>query len=175
MALQSVDLVVALTAARTEARQGAWKPADVQRALDLPWSTLDRSLDRLRRAAILRGGHVSRIALASLLPALRYLFPLEVDVTHTEVGVPTSYASAAFEGRIRYTVPEVWPDATGSVAGHPVVPLHPGLPNVARRHPDLGAVFALVDAVRGGRVREVHLAIEKLRELLDLPTPYASA
>lgn len=175
MALQPVDLVVALAAARTETSLGEWKPADVQRALELPWSTLDRSLDRLRHADILRGGRISRIALASLMPALRYLFPIEVDTTRTEVGVPTGYASAAFEGRIRYTVPEVWPDAAGTVAGHPVVPLHPSLPSVARRHPDLGEVFALVDAVRGGRAREVALAIEKLRDRLGLPTPYASA
>lgn len=175
MTFQPVDLVVALTAARTETRQGDWKPADIQRALDLPWSTLDRSLERLRHATILRGGRISRIALASLLPTLRYLFPLDVDVTRTEVGVPTSYASAAFEGRIRYSAPEVWPDASGQAAGHPVVPLHPGLPMAAIRHPDLGSVFALVDAVRGGRAREVRLATEKLRVLLDLPTPYANA
>ncbi len=175
MALQPLDLVVALTAAHIDASRGAWRPAEVQRALEIPWSTLDRSLDRLGAAAILREAHVSRIALASLLPALRYLFPLEIDTSRTVCGVPTSYASAAFEGHIRYQVAQVWPDAGGTMLGHPVKPLHPGLPAVAVRDPELGAVFALIDAVRGGRVREVSFAKEKLHALLGLPAPYAAA
>ena len=175
MALQPVDLVVAATAARIETAHGQWRPTDVQRALHLPWATLDRSLHRLRKATVLRDQTLNRIALASLLPALRYLFPLEIDESCVERGVPTGYASAAFDGKIRYAVAQVWPDPAGSALGHPVLPLHPNVPAVASQNPDLGAVFTLLDAVRGGRAREVGIAAEKLRVLLDLPLPYAGA
>lgn len=175
MALQPVDLAVVLTAAYLDHEHGTWAPAEVHRALELPWSTLNRSLHRLETASLVRDRNINRLAIAALLPVLRYLFPLEVDTTTTEPGMPTGFASPALNGRIRYRIPQVWKTAEGATLGHPVAPLLPGVPRAAQRRPQLGDIFGLIDAIRGGRARERILASERLHELLDLPAQLVSA
>jgi hypothetical protein len=61
------------------------------------------------------------------------------------------------------------------VLGHPAVPLLEQMPAIARRDAELGAVFALLDAVRGGRSREVSFATQMIFERLKLPVPYTGA
>lgn len=93
MSLQALDVAVALTAAHQQHVRGTWRPADVHRELDVPWSSLDRSLRRLEVADIVRDGWINRIALSELLPVLRYLFPLVVDREQVVRGLPTSFAA----------------------------------------------------------------------------------
>ncbi len=175
MSLQALDVAVALTAAHQQHVRGTWRPADVHRELDVPWSSLDRSLRRLEVADIVRDGWINRIALSELLPVLRYLFPLVVDREQVVRGLPTSFAARAFEGRVRYTAPLVWAAEDGTIDGNAVEPLHPSVVAASRRNPELGDVFTLVDALRGGRAREIGIATERLTALVDLPAPYARA
>jgi hypothetical protein len=63
----------------------------------------------------------------------------------------------------------VWPDAHGRHRGIGVTPLHPAVPELARRDPDLAQRLALVDAIRMGDARVRGLAIELLAQRLAPP------
>jgi hypothetical protein len=62
----------------------------------------------------------------------------------------------------------VWPDPLGSVRGIGLEPLHPAVPEVARRDPELGERLALVDAMRLGDVRLTEVAGLELDALLGV-------
>ncbi len=60
----------------------------------------------------------------------------------------------------------VWPDVDGKVMGQSVAPLHATVPVVAKSHPKLYELLALVDAIRLGGARERELAAKELRNRL---------
>lgn len=173
--LQPIDIVVAFDAAFRRHQSGAWAPATVREDLELPWSSLNLSLRRLARANIVRDGRVNRGGLAALLPALQYLVPLSVDGSRRVRGMPTGISSSVFEHRIVARAPLVWETDLGDAVGVPVAPLHGVVPAASGREPYLHAVFACLDAARGGRARELGLATKKLQELVGLPAPMMAA
>ena len=173
--LQPVDLAVAFSAAYRRARDGEWSPKGVRDDLTLAWSSLNLSLRRLDAANVVRGGRVNRPALAALLPALQYLVPAEPDYSRRERGLPTGVSAPIFEGRIVAREPLVWPYDGGSVEGIPLTPLHPTIPIAVVDDAGRYALFACIDALRGGKAREVRLAEEHLWNLLDLPAAVVPA
>jgi hypothetical protein len=56
----------------------------------------------------------------------------------------------------------VWPHKDGTVRGVAFYPLYPTVPDAANNNPALYELLALVDAVRGGNMRERALAIVEL-------------
>lgn len=130
---------------------------------------LAKSTRRLEAADVMRNGTVLGLPLARLLPVLRWLAPLNPASTPDTIGFPTSYPSPAFAGKIAYTHPEVWPHLDGTHQGYAVDALHPAMPETLQTSPSLAQVFAYVDALRGGRAREIAIAAEGLSEALDLP------
>jgi len=58
--------------------------------------------------------------------------------------------------------PPIWPDAVGEVRGFAIEPLHPAVPDAARRDADLWELLALFDAIRIGGPRDRTLAGETL-------------
>ena len=64
-------------------------------------------------------------------------------------------------------LPPVWPDPEGDVRGLSFSPLYKSAPNAAKKDHDLYEYLALVDAIRGGRVREKKLAIKVLKDKLE--------
>ena len=78
-----------------------------------------------------------------------------------------------FSGRtgILSTTPLVWESENGEIEGTPIKPLHPGVPKAASDDPERHALFACLDAVRGGKAREYGIAVDKIRELVGLPKP----
>ena len=59
-------------------------------------------------------------------------------------------------------LPPVWPDAQAEGRGLALRPLHPAVPEAARRDPQLGESLALVDALRLGDARTRGVAAELL-------------
>ena len=169
--LQPVDVAVAFDAAHRQNRLGKWSPKDVHVDLDLAWSSLNLSLRRLDDLSIVRRGRVHRSALAALLPVLQYLMPTENAPVRRVRGIPTGASAPVFEGRILSNTPLVWESEHGDVRGTSIKPLHPGVPNAASDDPERYALFACLDAVRGGKAREYAIAVDKIRELAGLPTP----
>lgn len=58
----------------------------------------------------------------------------------------------------------VWPDAMGEVRGIAIEPLHPAVPDAARRDPRLWELLALFDSIRIGNARERNLAGEMIEQ-----------
>ncbi len=85
-------------------------------------------------------------------------------------GIATSFAAPVLEGSLFSSgehVP-VWPNARGKTMGLTVEPLFKTAVLAARRDPEMYALLALVDAIRLGQPRERNLAIEALRERMQL-------
>jgi hypothetical protein len=85
-----------------------------------------------------------------------------------ERGMPTAYASAPMDAWFveDNDPPPVWPDPEGKVRGESFTPLYKSAPIAAKNDSDLYQLLALVDAIRGGRVRERELAKKELKKRL---------
>ena len=98
---------------------------------------------------------------------LRYCFP----ATRGEItrGIPTSYAAAPLNTLIVQSSDPapVWPYKAGTARGAALYPLYPTVPEAALANPALYELLALVDAVRGGSLRERALAITALNQRWD--------
>jgi hypothetical protein len=94
---------------------------------------------------------------------LRYCFPAtRGGLTR---GVPTSHAAPPLKALIVQSPSEpvpVWPCKSGTVRGAAFYPLYPTVPEAALANPALYELLVLVDAVRGGSLRERSLAMTEL-------------
>jgi hypothetical protein len=83
-------------------------------------------------------------------------------------GMLTGYAAPPLRGMIIAdgTPPPVWPDAEGDATGTAFEPIYRSVPFAARQDPALYELLVLVDALRGGRAREVKLAHQELSKRL---------
>jgi hypothetical protein len=102
-----------------------------------------------------------------IVHGLPYVFVPELgEVTR---GMPTGYAGPLLSSFFSASgdLPPVWPDANGEVRGQAFSPLYKSVPQAAREDHHLYALLTLVDAIRGGRVREKELAIQEIRKSLN--------
>jgi predicted nucleotidyltransferase len=83
-------------------------------------------------------------------------------------GMPTGYAAEPLAARhgVDHEPPPVWPDPDGAIRGLSFSPLYRSAPAAAKRDPDLYALLALVDGIRGGRAGEREWAKKELAKLL---------
>jgi hypothetical protein len=95
-----------------------------------------------------------------LVHGMKYAFP--PDIGSSTRGIPTAFASPAFEGHLSYDPEEiyVWPYAEGSHRGISSVP------EIAMKDERLYSALGLVDALRLGRARESKLAEKLLVDML---------
>ena len=136
--------------------------------LKLTASEIHAGVDRAVAAQLARKDESGKPVL--LLDALRlfvqhgvrYSFP----ATHGPMGrgMPTAHAAAPLKKLIvQSTEPvPVWPHKDGTARGVAFYPLYPTVPDAAKNNPALYELLALVDAVRGGSLRERALAIAEL-------------
>lgn len=85
-------------------------------------------------------------------------------------GMRTAWAGPPLANTISTSepLPPVWPDPLGDARGLLVKPLHPKVPEAAKRDPVLYELLALLDVLRvGGGARESNLAKKALHERLD--------
>lgn len=164
--LKPQDIVVLLKLA---GQQPGWTFKRIAAELDTSPSAVHRSLDRAQQAGLYdsRRRAIKRAALLEfLVHGARYVFPA---VRQGEArGIPTAWAAAPLAGRLsssQENVP-VWPHALGKVRGIALKPLHPAVPEAARRDEQLGELLALFDAIRIGSARERGLAVKELEQRL---------
>lgn len=169
--LRPVDIAVAFDAAMTDAQEGRWAAADVRHHLGIPRATLSKSFERLREARVFRGAFINRSVLAAMLPLMPSLAPIRRESDTLASGLVTGFAAPAFAGHFQGPSPLVWQVEGGPDHGVPIQPLHPSLPAhiLAAGDESRHAMLAYLDAVRGGRAREVAHGIEGLRLLCNLP------
>ena len=101
-----------------------------------------------------------------LIHGIKYAFP--PDIGSLTRGIPTAFASPAFEGHLSYDPEEiyVWPYAEGSHRGVSFSPLYRSVPEIALKDERLYSALGLVDALRLGRARESKLAEKLLADML---------
>ena len=97
---------------------------------------------------------------------VRYCFPAtRGGMTR---GVPTGYAAAPLKALVVQPNEPApgWPHKAGPVRGAAFYPLYPTVPDAALANPALYELLVLVDAVRGGSLRERALAVAELDKRL---------
>ena len=169
--LRSVDVAVAYYAAMLDHQEEGWSAAQIRKDLGIPRATLSESIGRLSAARLVHGPFINRAVLASLLPVLPNLFPASPSTNEPVAGVPTGYSTPAFGGLFVASLPQVWALAGAPTKGVPIQPLHPALPRSVARpgHPRRHALLGFLDAIRGGRAREVAHGAEGVKLLCGLP------
>ena len=126
------------------------------------------AVKRLRECELITTGHrlKKRNVEEFLLHGLRYMFPLKFSGEFAS-GMPTGYAApiSADEFAVSGNVP-VWSCPHGKVKGRVCEPIYPTVPEAAAEDPELYDRLALIDMIRGGRLRERKFAEEKLKGML---------
>ena len=130
-------------------------------------ASLTRSLNRLDFARLIRRGDFSVIkpnAEEYFVHAIRYVFPVRLGSLVR--GVPTAHSAPPLSDEIAAQENFVWPAEFGKTSGLEVVPLHNSVPALCVAYPEFHPVFAVLDAIRVGRVRERGLAKRYLESWL---------
>ena len=102
-----------------------------------------------------------------LFHGIQYVFMPERGAVSR--GMPTAHACPPLSEQFVEDgeLPPVWPDPEGEVRGESFSPLYRSAPMAAKKDPDLYQLLALVDALRGGRVREKQLAKQEMKKRLN--------
>lgn len=99
---------------------------------------------------------------------LKYVFPARAsELTR---GIATGFAAPVLDKSLVSAgehVP-VWPYAHGNTMGMRVEPLFKSAVDAARRDPQMYSMLALIDAIRLGQPCERNLAVQLLRDHLEL-------
>ena len=126
------------------------------------------AVKRLQESALINGARspIRRNVIEFLVHGLRYAFPMRPSGQCVH-GMPTAYAApiAADAFASRGMIP-VWADSKGTDYGQAVYPLYPTAPEAAANDKALYGRLALIDMLRGGRIRERSFAEKKLGEML---------
>ena len=84
-------------------------------------------------------------------------------------GMLTSYAAEPLKSSFvrDNEPPPIWADPEGDVRGESFSPLYKSVPFAAKNDPALYELLVLVDAIRGGRIREREFAKKELKLRLE--------
>jgi biotin operon repressor len=144
-----------------------WTVRSLEDNLGISRASVHRSLQRLSNAGLYdldrRRANLSQ-AEEFLVHAVKYMFPPELNGETR--GVPTAWAVPPLSDELAppSDLPPVWPDPEGRQRGIALAPLHPTVPQLARRDQELGERLALIDAIRMGDARIRSLAAKLLRK-----------
>lgn len=150
-----------------------WYIKDVANELFISQSEVSESLNRSVIAGLTSNNkkRVMRSALFEFLVyGLKYVYPVKPEGLAR--GIKTSHSTLPLSNKILSDEIYVWPYADGDARGHVVEPLHPNLPKACLNDSKLYELLALVDAIRIGNKRELHLAVSELKKRLGLNEKY---
>ena len=167
MSLQSHDIVALFKLVLLGDRR--WTYEALANELLVSPSGLHKSVQRLVKARlVMRSSHtpIRRAVEEFTIHGLKYVFPPERGSLTR--GVPTGYAAPPLNQEIIQPNehPPVWPYVHGTIRGYGFTPLHPDVPAIAVQDREMYELLALVDAIRGGRAREVRIAVDEIRNRL---------
>jgi len=96
---------------------------------------------------------------------VRYAYPQE-SVGYGR-GMATSWNCPVLESEIVPPSPAlVWPVPGGGIDGALVKPIHESIPLIASRDEQLYCLFSLLEAIRGGKPRELAIARNLLSKII---------
>ena len=100
-----------------------------------------------------------------LKSGLRYVYPQQPGAMVRGIG--TAHSAPPLNNQIMSEEPFVWPFAKGNIRGQAIEPLHPKIPEACLRDRKYYELMALTNAIRVGKVREQHLAVEMIKERIE--------
>lgn len=170
MVLKPQDVFVMLKLVALKGRP--WSYADLGVELGMSVSQLHAAIKRSLSAKLaVKQNDIIRPNIRNLeeflIHGLKYAFiPEQGEFVR---GMPTAYAASPLK---KYIVqpsepPPVWPDAEGEVRGMAFSPLYKLAPKAAKSDQMLYELLVLVDAIRGGRAREIDIAVKELKQRLN--------
>ena len=164
--IKGQDIVV--LAALMDSRRQNDTYAELGVRVCLSASETHAAVNRLLNAVLITASRRAlwRNAMEFLVHGIRYTFPLRSAGAMAR-GLPTAYAAPVAEGRFAATgICPVWSWNGGSMYGQPVEPLYRTAPEAAANDRGLYDRLALIDMLRGGRLRERLFAQKKLEEMI---------
>ena len=144
-----------------------WLNKDLAQSLYISASEIGESLSRSEIAGLIdfNKKRVNRPGLFEFLEhGLHYVFPQQPGAMVT--GVPTAHGHPFIKQFIEAELLYVWPDFQGEARGLGIEPLYPNQVKAVREDPELYTSLALLDVIRVGRVREIGIAINELRNII---------
>ena len=120
------------------------------------------------RLVVERSGSIfaeSNALLEWLCYGVRYAYPLQ-SVGYGR-GMVTSWNCPLLGSEMTPTIPPiVWPVSGGDTEGALIKPIHDSVPAASRRDENLYCVMSLLEAIRGGKPRELSIARDLLAKLI---------
>jgi len=171
--LSPIDLVILIKIALSHGSEIS--QSKLAEGLFISQSEISKSLARSRYARLVSGKY--SLMLQGLMEfiehGVKYCFPQQPGPIVR--GIPTAHSHDALNNRINSGENYVWPTARGTIRGQAILPLYPSVIDASLVDSELHMALALVDAIRVGRNREKHLAIEILwKKLLNEEYPNKS-
>lgn len=168
--LKPQDTLLALKYWSLKRGGGKQSVRDLAEAIGISASEVSKGSKRLlaSRLAVERAGEVfveSGALLEWLCYGVRYAYPLE-SVGYGR-GMATSWNCPVLVSEVSQPVPPlVWQVSGGETEGVLIKPFHDAVPLAARRDAVLYRALALLDAIRGGKPRELAIARQLLQRLI---------
>ena len=171
MELKSQDSLLALKywALRQEAQESSVR--GIAESIGISASEVSKGTRRLvaSRLVVERHGSVfaeSGALLEWLSYGIRYAYPIES--TGYGRGMATSWNCPLLHSEVvPPSPPLVWPVPGGEIEGALIRPFHDSIPFASRNDKHLYRAFSLLEAVRGGKPRELAIARRLLSELIQ--------
>ncbi|PZR22459.1 MAG: hypothetical protein DI535_26190 [Citrobacter freundii] len=146
-----------------------WQNKDLAAELFISSSEISESLYRSSMAGLIDADKRKIVYKQNLMEflehGLHYVFP--VEPSRMENGLYTAHSHPYMREQIKSeSLAYVWPDPRGDVRGLAIEPLYQHQVKAAQQDEKLYLMLALLDVIRVGRVRELKIAVAKLKELL---------
>ena len=132
-------------------------------------SEISCSLERCRIAKLIDNTK-KRVNILSfqdfMIHGLKYVYPpLPGAITR---GMPTAFSAEPINSKISQGQDSyVWPSKDGTHRGRAIDPLYRTVPEACSKDKALYELLVIADTLRMGRVRELEIAIEELKNRLD--------
>jgi len=144
-----------------------WRQQVLANTLYVSASEISESLNRSRIARLIDHDkkRVNRQSLFEFLKfGVRYVFPQEPGGMSRGMvtGISHPFMKDFFASEYTY----VWPDLKGEYIGLTIEPLYDNQPKAAREDSLFYKLLALLDVVRVGKVREVDVALNELKNIV---------
>lgn len=146
-----------------------WYIKDTANELFISQSEVSESLNRSVMAGLISSNkkRVMKLALYDFLVyGLKYVYPVKPEGLVR--GVKTSHSAPPLSNEMVSDEIYVWPYVKGDSRGYAIEPLHPNVPKACLEDSQLYELLALVDGIRIGNKREYNLAINELKQRLEL-------
>jgi hypothetical protein len=147
--------------------KNSWLNKDLAQSLYISGSEIGESLSRSEIAGLIdfNKKRVNRQGLFEFLEhGLHYVFPQRPGAMMT--GIPTAHGHPFIKQFIEADLLYVWPDFKGESRGLSIEPFYPNQVKAIQEDAELYKLLALLDVIRVGRLREITIAIDELRNII---------